>query len=83
MPDNNVDYKRYAEISKLILKGYEEKAFNDVNGMTKYIIDNYPDVENRDLLKVLVDKKNQAVVSEVKVDSFTKLYAYNDNKEIF
>ena len=38
MPDNNVDYKRYAEISKLILRGYEEKAFNDVNGMTKYII---------------------------------------------
>ena len=83
MPDNNVDYKRYAEISKLILRGYEEKAFNDVNGMTKYIIDNYPDVENRDLLKVLVDKKNQAVVSEVKVESFSKLYAYNDNKEIF
>ena len=83
MPDNNVDYKRYAEISKLILKGYEEKAFNDVNGMTKYIIDNYPDVENRDLLKVLVDKKNRAVVSGVKVESFSKLESYNSNREVF
>ena len=83
MPDNNVDYKRYGEISKLILKGYEEKAFNDVNGMTKYIIDNHPDVENRELLKVLVDKKNQAVVSEVKVESFSKLESYNSNREIY
>jgi len=83
MPDNNVDYKRYAEISKLILRGYEEKAFNDVNGMTKYIIDNHPDVENRELLKVLVDKKNQAVVSEVKVESFSKLESYNSNREIY
>ena len=83
MPDNNVDYKRYAEISKLILRGYEEKAFNDVNGMTKYIIDNYPDVENRELLKVLVDKKNQAVVSKVKVESFSKLESYNSNRELY
>ena len=83
MPDNNVDYKRYGEISKLILKGYEEKAFNDVNGMTKYIIENDSSIINKRLLNILFDKNNKEVFSQVNMNMASKLDVFKDDEERF